>query len=87
VYYLLNAIALLIFSKVMLQSTDFSKTTAYLGILAVVLMLVPSPAGIIGTYFAISSLVPWTIWVILFSRNFFQIGRIEKIARTESTKK
>lgn len=78
VYYLFNAIALLVFSKVMLQSTIFSKATAYLGILAGILMLVPSSAGLIGIYFSMSSLVPWTIWLILFARRLFEIERIKK---------
>lgn len=72
-YYILNAVALLIFSAVMLRSTIFSKANAYLGFLSGGLMLVPSTAGTIGVAFALGSLVPWTIWLVLFARTLFQL--------------
>ena len=75
VYYVLNAVALLIFFTVMLRSNIFSKATAYVGIVAGVLMIVPSTAGTIGLYFALASLVPWAIWLILFARRLFQLGQ------------
>lgn len=75
VYYILNAVAILIFSVVMLRSNVFSKVTAYLGIVAGVLMSVPSTAGTIGLYFALISLAPWAIWLILFARRLFQLGK------------
>jgi hypothetical protein len=74
VYYILNAIALLIMSTVMLRSNLFSKVTAYGGILAGVLMLVPSTAGTIGIAFAFASLVPWAIFSVLIARRLFQLG-------------
>ncbi len=73
VYYVLSAVALLIFSLVMLKSTIFSKATAYLGILAGILMIIPSTAGTIGIYFGRASLVPWFVWLILFARRLFQM--------------
>jgi len=75
IYYVLNTIVLFVFSVVMLRSNIFSKTTAYLGILAGVLMIIPSSAGTIGLYFSLASLVPWAIWLILVARRFFQLGR------------
>jgi hypothetical protein len=42
IYYVLNTIVLFIFSPVMLRSRLFSNTTAYLGFLAGILMIVPS---------------------------------------------
>ena len=72
VYYIFNAIALLVFSVVMLRSNLFSKVTAYGGILAGVLMLVPPTAGTIGIAFA--SLVPWAIFSVLIARRLFQPG-------------
>jgi len=77
VYYVLNAAALLIISFVMLRSKIFSKTIAYLGIMAGLLMLVPSTAGTIGIYFSLLSLLPWTIWLILFARRLFQLGSLK----------
>ncbi|MBI3738163.1 MAG: DUF4386 family protein [Chloroflexi bacterium] len=75
VYYVLNAIALLIFSMVMLQSNIFSRANAYLGIAAGILMIIPSTAGTVGIYFSLVSLVPWFIWLILFARRLFQLDR------------
>jgi len=75
VYYVLNAVALLIFSAVMLRSNIFSRLTAFLGIVAGVLMIVPSTAGTLGLYFALASLVPWAIWLVLFARRLFQLGQ------------
>ncbi|GAB6274515.1 MAG: hypothetical protein STSR0004_13780 [Peptococcaceae bacterium] len=75
IYYVLNTIVLFVFSVVMLRSDIFSKTTAYLGILAGVLMVVPSSAGTIGLYFSLASLVPWAIWLILVARRLFQLGQ------------
>jgi len=75
IYYVLNTIVLFIFSAIMLRSRLFSKTTAYLGILAGVLMIVPSSAGTLGLYFSLASLVPWAIWLILVARRLFQLER------------
>ncbi len=71
VYYVLSAIALLMFSVVMLQSKVFGKAISYLGIISGVLMVVPSTAGTVGLIFAFGSLVPWVIWLILFARWIF----------------
>ncbi|NMD69364.1 DUF4386 family protein [Bacillus sp. DNRA2] len=75
IYYVLNTIVLFLFSPVMLRSKIFSKTIAYLGMLAGVLMIVPSTAGVLGLYFSLASLVPWSIWLILVARRLFQLGK------------
>ena len=75
VYYVLNAAALLIFAAVMLRSNIFSKVTAYIGILAGVLMIIPSTAGTLGIYLALASLIPWAIFSVLIARRFFQLGQ------------
>jgi len=74
VYYVMNAIALLIISVVMLRSNIFSRVTAYVGLLAGVLMIVPSTAGTIGLIFALASLVPWALFSVLIARRLFQLG-------------
>lgn len=43
------------------------KVIAYLGLVAGILMLIPSTAGTLGIYFSLASLIPWTVWLILFS--------------------
>jgi hypothetical protein len=77
VSYILSAIALLIVSVIMVRSPIFSKTTAYMGILASLLMFVPPTAGSIGVFISLISLIPTAIWLILIARKFFQLGRRE----------
>jgi len=79
VYYVLNAIALLILAMVMLKSNFFSKGTAIIGLVAGILMAVPSTAGTVGMVFALASLVPWGIFLVLIARAFFAAGRREMI--------
>ncbi|MDD5288875.1 MAG: DUF4386 family protein, partial [Dehalococcoidales bacterium] len=76
VSYILGAIALLIVSVVMLRSHVFNKTTAYVGILASIMMFVPPTAGTIGVLFSLISLAPTVIWLILIARRLFQLGRL-----------
>lgn len=71
VYYFLNAIALLILAAVMFKSRFFSRRTAAVGLIAGVLMAVPSTAGTVGMVFALASLVPWGVFLVLISRAFF----------------
>ena len=75
VYYVLNAIALLIIAIVMLQSDIFSRPAAFWGIAAGVLMVIPSTAGTIGIAFALASLIPWSVFCVLITKRFFQLGR------------
>jgi hypothetical protein len=77
VSYILSAIALLIVSIIMVRNPIFSKTTAYMGILASLLMFVPPTAGSIGVFLSLISLIPTAIWLILIARKFFQLGRRE----------
>ncbi len=73
--YVLGGVALLIISVVMLQTTLFSKVTAFVGILVSVMMLLPPTAGTIGLFFALGSLLPLEIWLILVARRLFQLGQ------------
>jgi hypothetical protein len=75
VYYILDAVATLIISAVMLRSTLFGKVTASAGILAGVLMLIPSTAGTLGLYLAFASLVPTVIWLVLSARRLFLLAQ------------
>lgn len=89
VYYILNAIVLIIFSVVMLKSNIFNRTMAYFGLAAGILMLVPSTAGIVGIYFSLVSLIPWMIFLILFTIRVLRISRSIKkpeLAQTEEQK-
>lgn len=77
VYYILNAFALLIFSSVLLRSDVFSKATAYSAVTAGVLMLVPPTVVTIGLYISFLSLIPWMVWLILFSLKMFRLAGIQ----------
>lgn len=73
--YILGAIALLTVSIAMLRSHVFSKATAYVGIVASIMMFVPPTAGTVGLYLSLISLIPTIIWLILIARRLFQLGR------------
>jgi len=75
VYYVLNAIALLILAVVMFRSTFFSRGTAITGLISGVLMTIPSTAGTIGLIFSLASLVPWAVFLVLIARTFFHANR------------
>jgi hypothetical protein len=74
VYYVLNAITLLIISKVMFQDSTFSKSTAIWGLISGILMLIPTTAGTIGLTFGISSLIPWIVFSILIAKRLFRLS-------------
>ncbi|MHB8933004.1 MAG: DUF4386 family protein [Bellilinea sp.] len=71
--YVLNAAALLIMAWVMLRSQVFSKTTAWFGLTAGILMIIPSTAGIIGLVFSLLSLVPWAVFLVLVVRGLLRL--------------
>jgi hypothetical protein len=74
-HYILGSVALLMSSVVMLRSSIFSKATAYVGMIANVLVFglyVPK----IGIYLSILSVMPfYVIWYILIARRLLQLGR------------
>jgi len=66
IYYVLNGIALVVFVVLMFRSDIFSRATAWWGVVAAILMTVPTNFGVVGLVFAISSLVPWMVlsWLV-----------------------
>lgn len=72
--YIFGGVVILIFSIVMLRGNIFSKTTAYVGIMMGILMLVPPTVGTIGLLLSLISLVPTLIWLIPIARTLFQLG-------------
>lgn len=80
VYYVLNGIALILFFSAMTKSNKFRKKTAYIGLVAGILMTVPATAGIVGMTMALLSLIPWSIFSILVIKDFNRI--ITKINQT-----
>jgi hypothetical protein len=71
--YVLEGMSLLIIAVVMLRSTRFSKVTASVGLLLGVMSLLPPTAGTIGLFFALGSLLPLEIWLILIARRLFML--------------
>ena len=52
VYYILNGLSLVLFSVAIIRNEVFSKKTAYIGLVAGILMLVPSTIGMVGMIFS-----------------------------------
>jgi hypothetical protein len=73
VSYILGGVALLVVSLVMLQSTIFSRTTAYVGLVMGVMMAVPPTVGSVGIWLSLLSLIPTVVWLILLVRGFYQL--------------
>jgi hypothetical protein len=80
VYYLLNGAALLLIAAVMLRGAVFGRATAYAGLLAGALMIVPSTFGTVGLVFSLASLVPWAVFSVLITRRLWQLGHGTKHA-------
>lgn len=72
VYYVLNAVTLLIISWVMLKTNVYSRAAAIWGLIAGLLMVIPSTAGTLGLVFSILSLAPWIVFSALVSRSFLK---------------
>lgn len=75
VYYVFNAMALLLFAFAVLKSPRFSRSTGWWGLAAGVLMIVPSTAGLPGLIFSLLSLVPWMVFVALLALHFDRFSR------------
>jgi hypothetical protein len=77
VYYVLNGVALLLLAWVMLHSPLFSKAAAWWGLASGILMTIPSTAGMLGMVFALASLAPWMVFLVLVTRRLWVMGRTD----------
>lgn len=89
-FFVLSGVAYVIIAAVMLRSGVFSKTTAYVGILMGVMMLVPPlpTVGTIGLVLSYIVIVPSAIWDILIARRLFRLGQgglLEEAKRTTTS--
>lgn len=75
VYYVFNAITLVLISVTMYKSTDFGKSSATWGLIAGIFMMIPSTAGTLGLIFSLISLIPWIVFSILIGRRLIQMAR------------
>ena len=80
VYYVLNAITLLLISKTMFQSKFFGKMAATWGLISGIFMMVPSTAGTLGLAFSLISLIPWIIFSIITGRKLMTMARHQEKA-------
>lgn len=72
--YVMEGIAMLMISIVMLGSGIFSKAASYTGIVLGIMSLVPPTVPVIGMAFAIGSLIPLIAWLIFVARKLFQLA-------------
>jgi hypothetical protein len=68
VAYVLSAISGLLMCSAMIGTGVFGRPTAYFGIAAYALSIVPATAGTLGLVLSIASLVPLAIWLLLVAR-------------------
>jgi hypothetical protein len=85
VYYILNAVALLIISRIMLLNSTFSKATAIWGLVSGFFMLIPSTAGMLGLVFSLVSLIPWIVFSLLVGKQLVYLSNsLSKSTETDS---
>lgn len=75
VYYVLNAVALVLIAKTMFKSQIFGKSAAMWGMIAGFLMIIPSTAESIGLIFSLISLIPWIVFSIIVGRKMIILGK------------
>jgi len=75
VYYVFNAIALILIAKTMFKSVDFGKTAAIWGLIAGLFMIIPSTAGTIGLIFSLISLIPWIVFSVIVGRKMLIMAK------------
>ena len=73
--YIIAAFATLIVSAVMIRTHLFGRITAYTGILAGLLMLVPASAGTIGLLLSFLSVVPYAVWLVLIAKRLLLLAQ------------
>lgn len=69
-YYILNAIALYIYSISLLLAKGTPKRVGILGLVSAILMSIPSSFGVLGIIFALGSLIPWIIFCVFIAQLF-----------------
>jgi hypothetical protein len=74
VYYFFNLVTLLIFAVLMYRSAVFTRATAVWGLVAAVLMAVPSNFGTVGLVFALASLFPWAVFAVLAATRLLRLA-------------
>lgn len=79
VYYVLNAVALLLYSAAIYKSSHFSKSIGVWGLISGILMIVPSSSGMIGMIFSLLSLIPWVVFLFMLTIRFCVFSKNDAI--------
>jgi hypothetical protein len=74
IYYFFNLVTLLVFAVLMYRSAVFTRATAIWGLVAAVLMAVPSNFGTVGLVFALASLGPWAVFAVLVGTRLLRLA-------------
>ncbi len=76
-FFVLGSLSYILIAVVMLRSRIFSKTTAVIGILMGMMMLVPPlpPVGTIGLALSYLVIVPSAVWNLLIARRLFTLAQ------------
>ena len=75
VSYCFGGIAITMFSIAIINSTVFSKSVGWLGLVIGILMLIPPTAGKLGFVLSFLSIIPMLPWLIMLAIGFFKIGK------------
>jgi hypothetical protein len=73
VYYVFNLVTLLVLALLMYRSEVFDRGTAVWGLIAAVLMAVPSNFGVVGLVFSLASLLPWAVFAVRVGRRLLAL--------------
>jgi hypothetical protein len=84
IYYFFNLVTLLVLAVLMYRSSVFTRTTAVWGLVAAVLMAVPSNFGTVGLVFALASLLPWAVFAVLAGTRMLRIAAAAQSRRAAS---
>ena len=76
VYYVFNAITLLLITVTMYKSKDFGKSPAIWGLIAGIFMIIPSTAGTLGLIFSLVSLIPWIVFSVLTGSRLIKMTKL-----------
>lgn len=74
IYYILNCIALYLFSISMIKSSVYNKSIAVIGLISAFFMMIPANFGTLGLIFSLLSLIPWYVFSVLIAKVFFRLS-------------
>lgn len=67
-YYIFNAIALYLYAVILLYMKEVPRRVPVFAFMSAILMSIPSSFGLLGLIFALLSLVPWMIFLLMMDK-------------------